>query len=58
MGSSIEFKLLAPNNKKVALLGSFFNGQEIPMKKGVDGYFRTQVELEDGVYQYKFRVQF
>lgn len=57
MSSSIEFKLLAPNNKKAALLGSFFNGKEIPMEKGADGYFRTQVELEDGVYQYKFRVQ-
>ncbi len=27
------------------------------MEKGEDGYFRTHVELEDGVYQYKFRVQ-
>ncbi len=27
------------------------------MEKGKDGYFRTQVELEDGVYQYKFRIQ-
>jgi 1,4-alpha-glucan branching enzyme len=27
------------------------------MKKGDDGYFRTTVDLEDGVYQYKFRVQ-
>lgn len=27
------------------------------MQKHEDGYFRTQVELENGVYQYKFRVQ-
>ncbi|GAB1540778.1 alpha-amylase family glycosyl hydrolase [Scytonema sp. NUACC21] len=27
------------------------------MDKGEDGYFRTGVELEDGVYQYKFRIQ-
>ena len=27
------------------------------MQKGEDGYFRTQVDLEDGIYQYKFRVQ-
>lgn len=27
------------------------------MKKGEDGYFYTQVELEDGVYRYKFRIQ-
>ena len=31
--------------------------KEIPMKKGKDGYFRTQVELDDGIYHYKFRVQ-
>lgn len=27
------------------------------MEKGKDGYFRTKVELEDGVHQYKFRIQ-
>lgn len=27
------------------------------MQKGKDGHFRTQVDLKDGVYQYKFRVQ-
>lgn len=27
------------------------------MKKGEDGYFRVTVDLEDGEYQYKFRVQ-
>ncbi len=27
------------------------------MKKGDDGYFRTQVELKDSIYHYKFRVQ-
>lgn len=38
-------------------MGDFSNWETIPMEKGQDGYFRTQVELEDGVYQYKFRVQ-
>lgn len=38
-------------------MGSFSDWEEIPMEKGEDGYFRTQVELEDGSYQYKFRVQ-
>jgi len=52
-----EFSLLAPYNNAVNLIGSFSNWQEIPMTKGKDGYFRTQVELEDGVYQYKFRLQ-
>ena len=57
MPSSIEFNLFAPRNKAAALIGSFSDWQEIPMEKGEDGYFRTFVELEDGVYQYKFRVQ-
>ncbi|PSB07242.1 alpha-amylase [filamentous cyanobacterium CCP2] len=57
MANSIEFALFAPYNKAVTLFGSFSNWEEIPMQKGDDGYFRTQVELEDGVHQYKFRVQ-
>jgi 1,4-alpha-glucan branching enzyme len=57
MSSSIEFNLFAPYNKKVSLIGSFSDWQEIPMTKGNDGYFRITVDLEDGVYQYKFRLQ-
>lgn len=57
MAKPIEFNLFAPYNKGVALIGSFSDWQEIPMEKGDDGYFRTSVELEDGVYKYKFRVQ-
>jgi 1,4-alpha-glucan branching enzyme len=55
MANSVEFELFAPNNKKAILIGSF--GDEIPMEKGEDGYFRAQVNLKDGVYQYKFRIQ-
>lgn len=57
MASSIEFKLFAPYNKGALLKGNFSNWEEIPMEKGEDGYFRTTVDLEDGVYQYKFRIQ-
>lgn len=57
MTSPIEFKLFAPYNKASALVGSFSDWKEIPMKQGKDGYFRTTVDLEDGVYLYKFRVQ-
>ncbi len=57
MSNSIEFKLLAPYNKAAALIGSFSDWKEIPMQKDENGYFRTSVEMEDGVYQYKFRVQ-
>lgn len=49
MASSIEFELFAPRNKQAALIGSFSNWENIPMDKGEDGYFRTKVDLEDGV---------
>ena len=57
MPSSIEFKLFAPYNSQAALKGSFSDWSEISMEKDDFGYFRTKLELEDGVYQYKFRLQ-
>ncbi|MEC4806154.1 MAG: alpha-amylase family glycosyl hydrolase [Jaaginema sp. PMC 1079.18] len=54
---SVEFKLFAPYNEKASLVGCFSNWEEIPMKKDDRGYFRTQVDLEDGTYEYKFCVQ-
>lgn len=57
MAAPIEFNLFAPYNEGAALIGSFSNWEEIPMQKGKDGYFRTKVELKDGVYQYKFKVR-
>jgi 1,4-alpha-glucan branching enzyme len=57
MANPVEFKLFAPYNKAAALSGSFSNWQDVPMNKGKDGIFRTTVDLEDGEYQYKFRVQ-
>jgi 1,4-alpha-glucan branching enzyme len=57
MASQIEFSLFAPYNNAAALIGSFSNWEELPMQKDKEGFFRTKVELEDGTYQYKFRVQ-
>ncbi|OUL18066.1 alpha-amylase [Nostoc sp. RF31YmG] len=57
MVSLIEFKLFAPRNKKATLIGSFSDWQETPMEKTEDGYFYTQLKLEDGIHQYKFRIQ-
>lgn len=57
MAASIEFALFAPYNEAATLIGSFSDWQEVPMEKDDQGYFRTQVQLEDGTYQYKFRVQ-
>ncbi|HEY9906840.1 MAG TPA: glycogen-binding domain-containing protein, partial [Thermosynechococcaceae cyanobacterium] len=52
-----EFKLFAPYNKAATVLGSFSDWQDIDMEKGGDGYFRVKVDLEDGIYQYRFKVQ-
>ncbi len=57
MATPIEFNLFAPYIKGAVLVGEFSDWKDVPMKKGEDGYFRTTVELEDGAYQYKFRVQ-
>ncbi|MEJ6482212.1 alpha-amylase family glycosyl hydrolase [Nostoc punctiforme UO1] len=57
MANLTEFNLFAPRNKEAALIGSFSDWKEIPMSKSEDGYFRTKIKLEDGVYQYKFRIQ-
>ncbi|MEG4198353.1 alpha-amylase family glycosyl hydrolase [Microcoleus sp. Pol12A5] len=57
MAAAIEFKLFAPNNKAATLLGSFSQWAEIPLEKDDKGYFRTNIKLQDGIYQYKFRVQ-
>lgn len=57
MANSIEFKLFAPYNEKASLIGSFSDWEDMPMEKGKDGFFRVTVDLEDGTYQYKFRVQ-
>jgi 1,4-alpha-glucan branching enzyme len=57
MTSSIEFNLFAPYNQGAILMGSFRDWKEFPMQKDKDGYFRVNIDLEDGVYQYKFRIQ-
>src|SRR4051794_18519828 len=54
---TIELGLFAPYNEVVELLANWNNWQRIKMTKGKDGWWRTNVELEDGDYQYKFRVK-
>lgn len=57
MTASIEFKLFAPYNEEATLIGSFSNWEAIQMEKDEKGYFRTEVNLDDGVHEYKFSVQ-
>src|SRR5436190_8788763 len=54
---TLEFGLFAPYNEVVQLLGSWNHWKPIEMTKGDDGWWRTHVPLEDGEYQYKFRVK-
>ncbi|MBD2157405.1 alpha-amylase family glycosyl hydrolase [Leptolyngbya sp. FACHB-16] len=55
--SKIEFALFAPYNEKASLMGTFSDWKEIPMKKDKDGFFRASVDLKDGSYQYKYKIQ-
>ncbi|BAS58586.1 alpha amylase [Leptolyngbya boryana NIES-2135] len=54
---TIEFNLFAPRNEAVELIGSFSDWQGVPMEKDETGFFRVQLELKDGDYQYKFRIK-
>ncbi len=55
--TGVEFKLLAPYNETVELIGDWNNWQPVPMKKDKHGYWKVRVPLEDGEYQYKFRLK-
>ncbi|CAF1169092.1 unnamed protein product [Rotaria sordida] len=57
LASQIEFTLFAPNINSVSLIGSFSAWQGIPMRKFNDGQWRLNVSLEDGEYEYAFRLQ-
>ncbi|MCK5493765.1 MAG: helix-turn-helix domain-containing protein [Candidatus Omnitrophica bacterium] len=52
------FELLAPDAKKVALTGDFnsWDDNGIVMKRNKSGLWKTNVELNSGVYEYKFIV--
>ncbi len=53
----IEFRLFAPYNETVALVGTFSNWQPIPMVKDEKGWWRASMPLADGEYEYKFQVK-
>ncbi len=55
--AAVAFALFAPYNEEAALIGDFSNWEALPMTKDEGGYFRTEVDLADGRYQYKFRVR-
>lgn len=55
--TGIDFKLLAPYNDAVALMGNWNNWQRIPMTKDTQGWWHVAVPLKDGDYLYKFAVK-
>ncbi len=55
--ATIEISLFAPTINGAALIGCFTRWQEIPMAKDQQGYWRILVDLPDGDYSYRFRVQ-
>lgn len=54
---AVEFSLFAPNNEEVSLVGDWENWKVTPMQRGDDGWWRVDVPLNDGTYQYKFRLK-
>jgi 1,4-alpha-glucan branching enzyme len=53
----VEFKLFAPHNEEVALIGSWNDWQRIPMKKDDKGWWHVAVPLQDGAFTYRFAVK-
>ncbi len=50
----VEFILFAPYVNRAAIRGDFTQWQDHLMEKGADGYFRVEIPLSDGEYQYKY----
>jgi len=55
---SVEFKLYAPEAKKVYLAGDFnkWKANEIKLRKDSKGTWKAKLELKPGRYEYKFVV--
>lgn len=51
-----SFKLFAPYNERVSLLGSWNDWKPIPMERDERGVWWVDVPLDDGEYEYKFEV--
>lgn len=53
---TVKFYCAAPQAKAVELAGDFNHWHPLPMRKLVDGWWFTQVELYHGHHQYHFLV--
>ena len=52
----VTFQYHAPNAKAVSVTGSFHHGARHPMRRAMDGYWHTTLELKRGRYDYRFLV--
>jgi hypothetical protein len=55
-GKSITFTLSAPTSLSVSIAGTFNNWEPQAMTKGLDGLWRSSIQLLQGIYQYRFLV--
>lgn len=53
----VPFAIFAPYNPAVQLIGSFSDWEPIELTKEPSGWWHTFLNLPDGEYNYKFRVQ-
>jgi 1,4-alpha-glucan branching enzyme len=55
--SQINLALLAPYNESVQVLGTFTNWEPRDLQRSENGWWRSEFELPDGEYEYRFRVK-
>lgn len=55
--ATYQFSLFAPNNISASLISDHNDWEEIEMTKSEDGFFRVEVSLPDGSYQYRFKIR-
>ena len=53
----VDLALFAPYNEKVWLTASWNKWERVPLEKSKDGWWRTEVQLEDGEYFYNWIVK-
>ncbi|MFT3784686.1 MAG: hypothetical protein QM770_00780 [Tepidisphaeraceae bacterium] len=52
----VELPFFTPSAEAVELLADWLHWKPLPMTRGADGWWRTQAKLDDGTYEYRFRV--
>jgi 1,4-alpha-glucan branching enzyme len=52
----VNFYCAAPNAKSVEVVGDFNNWHPLPMRRTIDGWWFSQIQLCHGHHQYRFLV--